>query len=97
MQTIEISTGEGNCTLAALIGDTVAVSGTLAEPAFVLRGKDTYAPQILRQWAAAYEANSYCDSNVLRQVLDCAQAMEDWQNGAYGIGGSSGPLEPAGA
>lgn len=57
------------------------------EPYFVLRGRDRTAPLIVRQWVAArvYEAFisqigiSPAYARKLREALECAYDMEQWQ------------------
>jgi len=49
------------------------------EPVFLLRGQDTFAPELLLRWASKLRLHQG-DSNMARMVEDHAQKMIEWQN-----------------
>jgi hypothetical protein len=47
------------------------------EPIFVLRGQDSLAPDVVRQWADRAE-RAGCTIDKVREARDLADAMEQW-------------------
>jgi hypothetical protein len=55
------------------------------EPYFVLLARDAYAPHLVRQWAhnrsmaIDLDAKPESDRAMVREALQCADAMERWR------------------